>query len=43
MVKKAASEYVPEVPYKILCSTSNSNTHNTLEEKLKLWGNALNL
>ena len=41
--QKAASEYVPEVPYKILCSTSNSNTHNTLEEKLKFWGNALNL
>lgn len=39
--QKAALECVPEVSYMILPSTSNSNTHNTLEEKIKLWKNAL--
>ncbi|MBD3592297.1 DNA-deoxyinosine glycosylase [Bacteroides sp. GM023] len=39
--QKAASEYTPKIPYEILCSTSNSNTHNTLEEKISFWRNAL--
>lgn len=40
--QKAALEFIPDVSYQTICSTSNSNTHYTLEEKIMIWKNALN-
>lgn len=40
--KKAASAYIPNIEYSVLCSTSNSNSHLSFDEKVEEWRECLN-
>lgn len=39
--KKAASAYIPNIEYSVLCSTSNSNSHLSFDEKVEEWRECL--